>query len=72
MSDICLSPGLRSPFLKAGGLFAKHTALELSRPIAAAMAKQAAPDFVVWSQVIPDPLVSNIARELVYEAGLNP
>jgi acetyl-CoA C-acetyltransferase len=72
MSDIFLSPGLRSPFLKAGGLFAKYTALELSRPIAAAMAKRARPDFLVWGQVIPDPIVSNLARELVYEAGLDP
>jgi acetyl-CoA acetyltransferase family protein len=72
MSDIFLSPGLRTPFVKAGGVFAGHTALELSKPIAAAMARRAQPDFLVWSQVIPDPLVSNIARELVYEAGIDP
>jgi acetyl-CoA acetyltransferase family protein len=72
MSDIFLSPGLRTPFVKAGGAFAKHTALDLSKPVAAEMAKKARPDFLVWSQVIPDPVVSNIARELVYEAGLDP
>lgn len=72
MTDIFLAPGKRTPFVKAGGAFARHTALELSRPIAKAMADQARPDFVVWSQVIPDPLVSNIARELAYEAGLDP
>ncbi len=71
MSDIYIAPGLRTPFAKAGGVFSKRTALELSRPVAAAMAERARPDFVVWSQVIPDPLVSNIARELVFEAGLD-
>src|SRR5579871_4578299 len=72
MADIYLHPGVRTPFLKAGGAYAKHSALELSKPIAAEMARRAKPDFVVWSQVIPDPIVSNIARELVYEAGLDP
>src|SRR5271154_41455 len=72
MAEIFLEPGLRTPFVKAGGVFAKHNALELSAPIAAAMAARATPDVVIWSQVIPDPLVSNIARELVFEADLNP
>jgi acetyl-CoA C-acetyltransferase/acetyl-CoA acyltransferase len=72
MSHIFLAPGLRTPFVKAGGLYAAHSALDLSKPVAAAMAARARPDFIVWSQVIPDPLVSNIARELVFEAGLDP
>ncbi|BCW90780.1 3-ketoacyl-CoA thiolase FadI [Alphaproteobacteria bacterium SO-S41] len=72
MGDIYLSPGLRTPFVKAGGAYAAHDALALSIPIAAAMGAKARPDFVVWSQVIPSPTVSNIARELVYEAGLDP
>ncbi len=72
MPDTFLSPGIRTPFVKAGGAFAKHTALELSKPIAAVMGARTRPDFLVWSQVIPDPVVSNIARELIYEAGLDP
>ena len=36
------------------------------------MAARARPDFIVWGEVIPDPTVSNIARELVFEAGLDP
>jgi len=36
------------------------------------MAARARPDFIVWGQVIPDPTISNIARELVFEAGLDP
>ena len=70
--DVFIAPGLRTPFVKAGGALAPHSALELSRPVAAAMAARGRPDFLVWSQVIPDPGVSNIARELVFEAGLDP
>ena len=72
MTDVYLSPGLRTPFVKAGGAYAKHTALELSVPVAKAMNAKARPDFLVWGQVIPDPTMSNIARELVFEAGLDP
>lgn len=43
MSDVYLSSGLRTPFVKAGGSFAKYTALDLSRPVAAAMAAKARP-----------------------------
>ncbi len=71
MPDIFIAPGLRTPFVKASGTYAAYSALDLSKPVAAAMAARARPDFVAWSQVIPDPLVSNIARELVYEAGLD-
>ncbi|HSC60421.1 MAG TPA: hypothetical protein VLC29_04260, partial [Rhizomicrobium sp.] len=72
MSDTYLVPGLRTPFVKAGTFFGKTTALELSAPIAAAMYAKARPDFMVWGQVIPDPSLSNIARELVFEAKLPP
>lgn len=72
MSEIYLAPGVRTPFTKAGGLFAKHSGLSLSVPVAVEMASRARPDFVVWGQVIPDPASSNIARELVFEAELDP
>ncbi|MDB5429725.1 MAG: acetyl-CoA acetyltransferase [Caulobacter sp.] len=72
MGDVFLVPGVRTPFIKAGGAFAPLNALALSTPVAQAMAARARPDFLVWGQVIPDPSVSNIARELVYEAGLDP
>src|ERR1700744_5891802 len=72
MSDIYLVPGLRTPFAQAGTVFANNTALQLSAPIAAAMAAKAQPDMLVWGQVIPDPSLSNIARELVFEARLSP
>jgi acetyl-CoA C-acetyltransferase/acetyl-CoA acyltransferase len=72
MSGIFLVPGLRTPFVKGGGAFAAHTALELSAPVAAAMNARAKPDFLVWGEVIPDPTLSNVARELVFEAKLDP
>ena len=72
MTDIFLSPGIRTPFVKGGGVFAHHSALDLSVPVAKAMVARARPDFLVWGQVIPDPEISNIARELIFEAGLDP
>ncbi len=72
MADAFLVPGFRTPFVKAGGAFAKHNAIALSVPVLAAMNARTAPDFVVWGQVIPDPTVSNIARELIFEAKLSP
>jgi acetyl-CoA C-acetyltransferase/acetyl-CoA acyltransferase len=72
MGDIYLVPGVRTPFVKGGGPFAPFDALALSAPVAKAMAARARPDFIVWGEVIPEPTVSNIARELVFEAGLDP
>ncbi len=72
MTDVYLVPGVRTPFVKAGGAFARHTAIALSAPVVRAMNARAAPDFVIWGQVIPDATVSNIARELIFEAGLSP
>lgn len=72
MSDVFIAPGVRTPFVRAGGPFAAMTALELSAPVAKAMAERARPDFLVWGQVIPDPTVTNIARELIFQAGLDP
>ncbi len=72
MSDIYLSPGLRTPFVKAGGSYAQRSALQLSAPLVESLSARARPDLLVWGQVIPDPRLSNIARELVFEAGLDP
>ena len=72
MPDIFLVPGVRTPFVKGGGPFAQYDALAISAPVAKAMAARARPDFVVWGEVIPEATVSNIARELIFEAGLDP
>jgi acetyl-CoA C-acetyltransferase len=72
MTEIYLVPGVRTPFVKAGGLYAQRSALELSTPVAQAMTARAQPDFIAWGQVIPDPGVSSIGRELIFEAELDP
>lgn len=72
MTDVYLAPGVRTPFVKSGGAYAALNGLTLSVPVAKAMAAKARPDFLIWGQVIPDPTLSNIARELVFEAGLDP
>jgi acetyl-CoA C-acetyltransferase/acetyl-CoA acyltransferase len=72
MTDVYLVPGVRTPFVKAGGALAKHNALSLSVPVLKAMYARTAPDFLIWGQVIPDATVSNIARELIFEAGMSP
>lgn len=72
MSSKYLVPGLRTPFVKAGGAYARHDTIALSVPVAQAMAAQAKPDFLIWGQVIPSATVSNLGREIVLEAGLDP
>src|ERR1700761_6112958 len=72
MPNVYLVPGVRTPFVKAGGAFASYNALALSAPRAQAMNAKAPPDFLIWGQVIPDATISNIARELIFEAKLSP
>jgi acetyl-CoA C-acetyltransferase len=72
MADVFLAPGVRTPFVKGGAVYAQYDALAISAPVAQAMAARARPDFIVWGEVIPEATVSNIARELVFEAGLEP
>ena len=70
MGEIYLVPGLRTPFVKAGGAYTRFSSLQLSIPVVQAMRNRARPDLLIWGQVIPDPSIPNIARELVFEAGL--
>jgi len=72
MTDVFLVPGLRTPFVKAATSYLGFNAIQIAGPVVAAMAKRAVPDVIVWGQVIPDATVSNIARELVFEAKLSP
>src|SRR3984893_5928735 len=72
MTEIYLVPGVRTPFVKAGGVYAQRSALELSTPVVQAMTARDQPDFIAWGQVIPDPGLSSIGRELIFEAGLDP
>ncbi len=73
--DIWLAAGVRTPFVKADGVFAGYDAIGLSVPVAQAMVAKlggAKPDFAVWGTVIPNLTWSNIAREVLLDAGLDP
>lgn len=72
-SNLWLAAGLRSPFAKVDGALAAHDAIDLSVPVVKAMLdKGARPDFAVWGTVIPNLTWSNIAREVLLDAGADP
>src|SRR5438270_9584688 len=71
-----LITGLRTPFARIDGPLRDRDAIGLSVPVAKAMAAQlppgARPDLVVWGTVVANLGWSNIAREVVIEAGIDP
>lgn len=66
---VWLAAGIRSPFVKVDGAFAKLDAIALSLPVAKYMLAIAKPDFFVWGTVAPNLTWSNIAREVLMDAG---
>jgi len=76
MMNTWLVAGLRTPFARVDGGLRKLDALQLSVPVAKAMAAQLAPtdrpDLMVWGAVAPNLGWSNIAREVVVQGGLDP
>jgi len=75
-SPVWLVSGLRTPFARVDGGLRKLDALNLSIPVAKAMAAQMAPtdrpDLLVWGTVVPNLGWSNIAREIVVQGRLDP
>ena len=73
--DIWLAAGVRTPFARVDGALRSLDAVELSVPVAQAMAAQlpggARPDLMVWGTVAPNLGWSNIAREVLIQAGLD-
>ena len=71
-----LVSGLRTPFARVDGPLRRLDALELSIPVVQAMAAQLPkgdrPDFMVWGTVVPSLRWSNIAREVLVQAKLDP
>ncbi|MCA0176863.1 MAG: acetyl-CoA C-acyltransferase [Proteobacteria bacterium] len=70
--EVWLAAGIRTPFAKVDGALAGHDALSLSVPVAQAMLAQlqgGQPDFAVWGCVAPNLTWSNLAREVLMEAG---
>ena len=70
-----LAGGLRTPFAKIDGQLSGLDAIQLSVPIAQALCAQLPndkPDLVVWGTVAPSLRWSNIAREVMLDARLDP
>ena len=70
-SSTYLVPGLRTPFCRVDGPLKGFDAIQMSVPVAQAMAKIAKPDLMIWGTVIPSLRWSNIAREVQIDAKLD-
>jgi acetyl-CoA C-acetyltransferase len=71
---IWFAAGVRTAFLKVDQAFAGLDAIALSVPVARHMVGLLAggkPDFAVWGAVAPNLTWSNIAREVLLDAGLD-
>jgi acetyl-CoA C-acetyltransferase len=67
--------GVRTPFAKVDGPLGRFDAIELSVPVVRHMIERigdARPDFAVWGAVVPNLTWSNIAREILMDAGAPP
>ena len=73
--EVWLAAGVRTPFAKVDGPLGKLDAIGLSVPVVRHMIdslRGAAPDFAVWGTVVPNLTFSNIAREVLMDAGVAP
>ncbi|ATQ44134.1 acetyl-CoA C-acyltransferase [Caulobacter mirabilis] len=72
--EIWLASGVRTPFAKVDGPLAGADAIGLSVPVVRHMIGQldgGKPDFAVWGAVAPNLTWSNIAREILMDAGFD-
>ncbi|MBS0408418.1 MAG: acetyl-CoA C-acyltransferase [Proteobacteria bacterium] len=70
---IWLAAGVRTPFAKVDGPLADLDAIQLSVPLARHMVGLLGgrlPDLAVWGAVVPSLMWSNIAREVLMDAGV--
>ena len=74
-NSIWLAAGVRTPFSKVDGALAGYDAVELSVPVVRHMVASlggARPDFLTWGSVMPNLAVSNVAREVLLDAKVDP
>jgi acetyl-CoA C-acetyltransferase len=74
-NTIWLAAGVRTPFAKVDGPLGGFDAIELSVPVVKHMVGLlggSKPDFAVWGNVVPNLTWSNIAREILMDAGIDP
>jgi len=72
--DIWLAAGVRTPFAKVDGPLSGFDAIALSVPVVKHMVGllgDGKPDFAVWGNVVPNLTWSNIAREILMDAGID-
>ena len=72
---VAIAGGMRTPFVKAGAQFRTYDQLQLSTHAVRGLVDRfvknpAAIDGLVWGRVLHDPRISNLAREVVFAAGL--
>ena len=70
-----IASGLRTPFAKVDGPLSGYDAIALSVPSAQAMVQAldgGRPDLAIWGAVVPSLGWSNIAREVMLDAKLDP
>lgn len=73
--EIWFAAGVRTPFAKVDGSLSTFDAISLSVPVVRHMIEQlggATPDFAVWGTVVLNLTWSNIAREVLMDAGVAP
>ena len=73
--EVWLAAGIRTPFARVDGPLAKFDAIALSVPVVQEMVRRldgTEPDFAVWGTVVPNLTWSNIAREVLMDAGVSP
>jgi acetyl-CoA C-acetyltransferase len=73
--EIWFAAGVRTAFAKVDGPLSEFDSISLSLPVVQHMLGQlggAAPDFAVWGTVVPNLTWSNIAREVMMDAGAPP
>ncbi|MFI4902953.1 MAG: acetyl-CoA C-acyltransferase [Burkholderiales bacterium] len=73
LQDTFIAAGVRTPFTRIDGPLAGMDAIALSVPVVRHMLGTlagASPDFAVWGTVIPNLTWSNIAREVLMDAGV--
>ncbi|MDT0691344.1 acetyl-CoA C-acyltransferase [Salegentibacter sp. F188] len=70
---IWLISGLRTPFVKVDGALKNYDVLDLSVPLVKAniALHNLIPDLLIWGSVAPNLGYSNLAREIIMDAGLD-
>jgi len=73
-APVWLAAGLRTPFVRVDGALEARDSLALSVPVLQAMASKATGpiDFGVWGAVVPNLTYANLAREVWFDAELDP